>query len=487
MTLPVEVDLVLLTRDQSPPRDDVWAGIQSQRGVRLRVHRNIGTRAPGDPNRYETIARARNSGRRLGSSPWVMLLDDDVVLGPDCVAGLLEGLRSRPEFAAIAADCDGQMNGGWEHWDYPRHVGMASVLFRRKYLEAITFRWEPGECECRCCCMDLRREGFGIGYLPGAEARHRPIPRREPTTDAILDATRRDPGCDANSPTPAGRVLAAFDRKHLRLFLRRFLRTLRASGNRETVTAVVYGLYPSERRILGAQTGVEVFEAPNDGNPARRRLRDFQRAIATWPSATPVAYWDAADVVFQGSIAPLWGLVRDHPDRLLAAREVVTLGGSTVALNWVQSIRDPESRRRALTLLLDRPVLNAGFAAGTVAAMRRYLRGADQLLHSKAMLGTTDWGDQTAMNLHCHSHPDTWAEIPSAWNYVLVGLGPDRFRVDASGWTERLDGEPLYVVHGAGKTLKPWDLVHLTTEPIAPNTVGNPRVGASASICMSSI
>ena len=463
MTVLAEVDLVLLTRDASPPRDDVWEGLQAQRGVRLRVHRIVGTQRPDDPNRFETIARARNSGRRLGSSPWVMLLDDDVVLGPHCVAGLVESLQSRPELAAIAADCDGQMDGGWDHWDYPRHVGMASVLFRRAHLEAITFRWETGKCECQCCCDDLRRDGFGIGFLQGAEAWHRPMPRRDPTPDAEGDAARQAPDLQGASPTTAGRVLAAFDRKHLRLFIRRFLRTLRASGNRETVSAVASGLYPSERRLLGAQPGVEVHVAPNDGNPALRRLRDFQAVIASWPPETPVAYWDAADVVFQGAIAPLWALVRAHPDRLLAAREALRLGDSTVALSWVESIRDPEQRQRALTLLLDRPVLNAGFAAGTAAAMLRYLRGADQLRHSNALHGTTDWGDQTALNLYCHSHPDTWTEISNAWNYCLVGLPPDHFLIDSTGLTQRLDGLPLHVVHGAGKTLKPWDLVHLTS------------------------
>ena len=61
------------------------------------------------------------------------------------------------------------MAGEWENWDYPRHVGMAATLFRRERLERLTFRWEPGKCECRCCCDDLRRAGFGIGYLAGGQ------------------------------------------------------------------------------------------------------------------------------------------------------------------------------------------------------------------------------------------------------------------------------------------------------------------------------
>jgi len=225
---------------------------------------------------------------------------------------------------------------------------------------------------------------------------------------------------------------------------------------------VVSGLYPSEQRVLAAMPGVEVFVAPNDGHPAHRRLRDFQNAIARWPEETPVAYWDAGDVVFQGRISPLWDLVRADPERLLAVTEVIELARSIVARDWVETIRDLEARRRALDLLLSRPVLNAGFAAGTVRAMRRYLQGADRLQNSSALHGSTDWGDQTAMNLYCHSNPDTWQEIPSAWNYCLVGLGPKDYQVSFDGQTKRLDGEPLHVVHGAGGTLRRWDLHHLT-------------------------
>ena len=92
----MHVDLLLLSRDLTPPRPDVWEGIQSQRGVLIHVHRLSGTPRPGDRNRWETIARARNQGRSLGASPWVMCLDDDVVLEPDCIAQLVEGLQHGP-------------------------------------------------------------------------------------------------------------------------------------------------------------------------------------------------------------------------------------------------------------------------------------------------------------------------------------------------------------------------------------------------------
>ncbi len=82
------------------------------------------------------------------------------------------------------------------------------------------------------------------------------------------------------------------------------------------------------------------------------------------------------------------------------------------------------------------------------------------MLNSPALYGTDDWGDQTAMNLYCWSNRDAWLEIPSGWNYCLVGLGRGDYRVSADGRTVRIGGQPLHVVHGAGETLKGWDLVH---------------------------
>jgi hypothetical protein len=346
---------------------------------------------------------------------------------------------------------------------------MGATLFRRERLTVITFRWESERCECQCCCDDLRRAGFGIGYLPGAVASHRPSTLRcAPSAsalvaDAMLPEGRPTPGalaCPGRVLT--GRVLTAFDRHHFRLFQRRFLASFRGSGNDEPVTAVCYGLYPSERGVLALKPGVEVFEAPYDGHPARRRLRDFQDVIALWPVDTPVAYWDAGDVVFQDRIEPLWNLVRAHPDQLLAVRQEVGFHENAVVREWVESIHDLDSRRRAFDLFTNRPVINGGFAAGTVRAMLRYLREADRLLHSTALRGSTDWGDQTALNLYCHTNPHSWREISTGWNYCLADLSTRHYRVRPEGKIERLDGAPLHVVHGNAGTLGWMDLVYST-------------------------
>jgi len=453
----MEVDLLLLSREFSPPRPDVWQGVQIQKGVRLRVHRVVGAPRPEDPNRWETIARARNDGKRLGSAPWVMFLDDDVVLGSGCVARLVEGLRRRPCFAALGADCAGEMRREWGNWDYPPHVGMASTLFRRDRLARLTFRWEAGKCECRCCCDDLRRAGFGIGYLPAARAWHRPSATKQDEFPAAVIGAARTSETNAGAAAAAlpARILTAFDRNHFARFRRQFIATLRASGNREPLTAVCYGLQPSERSLLEA-AGLEVVFFPDNGvSPALRRLEHFQQVIARWPEDTPVAFWDAGDVFFQGSLGPLWDLVRAHADVLLVVREPVAIGESPAIVPWTNRILDPAVRRHAFELLSRNPFINAGFAAGTVRSLMGYLREGDRLL-SSILRGVLWWGDQVAMNYYFHTNPHVWREIPETWNYCIVCRDPGTYRARPGVRIESLAGTPIHVVHGNGRTLEPW-------------------------------
>ena len=191
----MEIDLILLSRELSPPRPTSGVESRFKTGVELRIHRLEGPAHPDDPNRYATIARASNRAKTLGSAPCVMLLDDDVVLGPGCLARLAEGLSRKRDFAALGADSAGEMTSEWQNWDYPHHVGMAATLFRRERLEGVTFRWAPEKCECLCCCDDLRRAGFGIGYLPAAQAWHRPDRSDNQARNCATANTRQsDPG-----------------------------------------------------------------------------------------------------------------------------------------------------------------------------------------------------------------------------------------------------------------------------------------------------
>jgi len=445
-----DADLVLIGRSATPP-GEVVAAVEAQVGVRLTVHRVVGVPRPGDANRWETIARARNAGKPLGTSPRLMYLDDDVVPEPDCVRRLIDGLNARPGYAALAADYLGECGAGSD--GAAGHVGMGCTLFRRESLARVRFRWSPGRCECQCCCDDLRARGRDIGYFAAARARH----VESLTAPHAEAAPPRDTPPDAAAPQSglAPRVLVAFDRRHLPKFRRQFLGTLRASGNAEPVTAVTYGLYPSERGVLGRTPGVEVFALPDTGvMPPVRRLRDFQAVLERWPGATPVAYWDAGDVMFQGRLGPLWDLVRANPGRLLAVREPVSHPENLAVARWTLSVRDPVSRRLAFDLLSSHPFLNSGFAAGTARSLRAYFREADEALRTSPLAGSSDWGDQTALNLYCHSHPDRWLEVAPGWNYCLLDRPTGAVRVRQDGRIVASGGEPIFVAHGNAQSLR---------------------------------
>ena len=147
------------------------------------------------------------------------------------------------------------------------------MLFRRQAVHSIRFRWEASKCECQCCCDDLRKLGMGIGYEPRASAEHL---NRDGGWRAHM--TEQSCGHGSRLATVEGQILAAFDRNHFRLFRRRFLASLRGAGNNERVTAVVYGLYPSERRALARERRTEVHvQTPGQISPARAVFGTFKR------------------------------------------------------------------------------------------------------------------------------------------------------------------------------------------------------------------
>lgn len=458
--MPLDVDVVLIRRDGSPPPTAVVRALEAQRGVRPRVHRVVGAPRHDEPHRWATIARARNDGRRLGSSPFVFFLDDDVVLAPDCLARLVDGLVARPAFAALAADYLGESRrDGFDVDDVAvtRHVAAGATLFRRDVLAFLPFRWQHDKCECQCCCDDLRRAGFAIGYLRGAEARHEPALTADGRHHGMAEQAAPSPA--AAVPAVPGRVLAAFDRAHLAKFRKVFLATLRASGNDEVVTAVAYGATPSEVGVLSRLPGVEVVPIPANGvKTPIRRLRDFPRILAGWHPMTPVAYWDAGDIWFQGRLEPLWAIARAHPDRLLAAREPASHPVNWAVAMWTESIADPSARAFAVGLLTTHPFLNSGFAAGTAGTLIRYFEAADRLRHSPALAGTSDWGDQTALNLYCHADPARWHEVSEAWNYCLYFRPRAAYRTLPDGRLAAADGLDVVAVHGNGRSSRRTEL-----------------------------
>ncbi|MEM7314693.1 MAG: glycosyltransferase family A protein, partial [Planctomycetota bacterium] len=123
------VDLVVLSRDDSPLHPRVQQAIDSQQGVRIVLHRIVGTPREGDINKWVTIARARNRAKLCGHAPWLMFLDDDVVIPSDCVEKLVQAIKDSPELGAVAADY--QKKARPRHGTVQHHVALGATLFDR--------------------------------------------------------------------------------------------------------------------------------------------------------------------------------------------------------------------------------------------------------------------------------------------------------------------------------------------------------------------
>ncbi len=219
--------------------------------------------------------------------------------------------------------------------------------------------------------------------------------------------------------------------------------------------AVGYGLRPGERRMLSGLRGVTVIQkSPNAQLPPARRLHDFGDVVAQLPPRTPVAWWDAADVIFQGKLDPLWRLTQQHPQQLLAVREPTAYPDNPAVESWCLSIRDSKMRDRAFSLLASNPFLNRGFGAGTAAALLHYFRTADQLRQSRALLGSTDWGDQAALNLYCHQDHARWHEISETWNFCVHDRPRGSVRVTSDGQVSSENVGRICAVHGNAQSLR---------------------------------
>jgi hypothetical protein len=443
------VDVVVLYRTHRPPSQCVLEAIKSQTGVRVHLHLQEGDKNSGDANRWVTIARARNRGKRYCNASWVMFVDDDVLLGPNCVANLLSEIERCPNLGAIAANYDSDS----EHPARVGHVSMGATLFRREALDAIQFRSTTIYCECWCACMDLRSLGWQIQYSRNAEASHL-------RSSEVIPEHAFSGASPSTESTPNSRVIfAAFDRRDIARFEKQFLQSLRANGNKELVKAVAYGLYPSEQQRLRRLPSVEFEFLPfNGAMPPVRRLADFAGLAAQLASETLVAYWDVADVIFQDSLSDLWQEVTRSPDRLLAVKEPIGYPHNQVIPAWSLSIRSPSHRAYAFRLLRENVFLNSGFAAGTAAIMRRYFERASQMLAGHELNGTTDWGDQMALNIYCHSQPNLWRAVDQRWNYCVHDRPAGMVSVNPKGRIETRNGDRVSVAHGNARSLRQFAL-----------------------------
>ncbi len=129
-------------------------------------------------------AKARNHIKQYAySEPYVLMLDNDIILPEGGLDAMMKFLDSHEDFAAIALR-KGQAFESEEPSDppmaeEPEHINMSCVLFRTAELKSLTFGYPGGAdfqrrsgCECIKACQDIRAIGKRIGFIQGIAAGH---------------------------------------------------------------------------------------------------------------------------------------------------------------------------------------------------------------------------------------------------------------------------------------------------------------------------
>jgi hypothetical protein len=135
------------------------------------------------------------------------------------------------------------------------------------------------------------------------------------------------------------------------------------------------------------------------------------------------------------------------------AREPAAHPESPTIASWTRGIIDSAARREVRRLLYPRPWLNAGFIAGSARALMKYFRTVQNWYDSPRLAGSINKGDQLALNVYCHSHPELWHEVPAGWNFCLCRRTPKTVYRREDGRYVDVRGVPVYVVHGNAKKL----------------------------------
>ena len=162
------LDVLTPLREGEPFPKEARDSLLRQMGVDVKWQpADQGAALPGEP-KFQTLARARNRLKHLGTAELVLFLDNHIILPAGAVKAMVDTLQANPDQAAVGLACrSGHLKPN------PPHVGLSCLLIRRSDLDEITFRATPTVCECRFMCMDLRRRGRRIDYLPGWTAEHR--------------------------------------------------------------------------------------------------------------------------------------------------------------------------------------------------------------------------------------------------------------------------------------------------------------------------
>ena len=87
--------------------------------------------------------------------------------------------------------------------------------------------------------------------------------------------------------------------------------------------------------------------------------------------------------------------------------------------------------------------------------MHAYFDRGASMLNGPELLGTSDWGDQMALNVYCHSHPGSWMSVDQRWNYCVHDRPAGEVFIEASRVCSKRHPN-LAVIHGDAVTSAIW-------------------------------
>ena len=363
----------------APPRR-VARNPGPRRGVKC-VHRVAGRASARRPqpvrdDRPGSQRRARRGGRLPGSCTSTTTWCWRPAVSPAWSTALVEG-RASPRWRPTAR----------ARWTPNGTTGIIPLTsaWRRRSFGARHWRLSrsagsPASASAGAVATTSAGPGSAIGYRLGRRARgtgqsraSSPIasPRLETRKGASSRRRRRRRGSSRHS---TGTTSIGFAGSSCRLC---------ASGNREPLTAVAYGIYPSERARLEA-AGVDVVALPDQWSRGRAcggsaifsmSLRAGQRNARGLLGCRrrPVPGLPGA------LVGPGPRPSRSVPGRPGAGRD--RREPRDRALDQLHPRPAPRGGERA-TCWRPTPFINAGFAAGTVRALLAYFREADRLLNT---------------------------------------------------------------------------------------------------------
>ena len=162
---------------------EVLAGLVSQcKRVRLWTSTQV-----NDGN----FARARNQVKQYAmSTPYTLMIDNDLVLPPNGLARMIDFLDRHSEFGAIGISKTHLPDPAQGEVEINVHVDPSPVLWRTELFHEIPYM-NRGSCECMAYCEDIRARGLEVGVLTGMTAKHiidtrwESIPRTEHMLESI--------------------------------------------------------------------------------------------------------------------------------------------------------------------------------------------------------------------------------------------------------------------------------------------------------------